>query len=101
MASTNIYDDAKLKPSVISKIKAKVRQEFGIAKDKLVKAEKEFSSAVIKHPKASVGVATGIGAAMAAGITLAIAKHKKKNKFQIWKAKVKRRLKKAFKRRRR
>ena len=95
--SLDVYDDrkvAKVKPQVMAKIKAKVKEEFAYAKDKLSKAEKEFSGAVARHPKASVGIAAGVGAAIASGIAVAIAKHKKKNKFQIWKAKVKKFLKK-------
>jgi hypothetical protein len=102
--SLDVYDDnkvAKVKPAIMAKIKAKVKQEFAYAKDKLIKAEKDFSGAVVKHPKASVGIAAGVGAAIATAITLAIVKHKKKNKFQLWEAKVKKKVKKFLKKRRR
>ncbi|MFA6088432.1 MAG: hypothetical protein WC755_01085 [Candidatus Woesearchaeota archaeon] len=57
-----------------------VRKEFKAAKQKLIVAEKDYHKAVKKNPKATKLILAGIGAAIAAGITIAVIKHKNKRK---------------------
>ena len=70
------------KKSRSKKVTAKtlVKKEFVAAKQKLLIAEKEFHKAVKKHPKATKAILAGIGAAIVAGITVAIVKHKNRRK---------------------
>jgi ElaB/YqjD/DUF883 family membrane-anchored ribosome-binding protein len=58
--------------------KKRLNSEFKKSKAKLEKAQKDVEKFIEKNPKKAVAIAAGIGASLAAGITAALIKHKKK-----------------------
>lgn len=62
----------------IGAARKKLEAEFKKAKKKLEKAEKDMKVFLKKNPKKAGKIAAGVGAVIAAGITAAVVKHKKK-----------------------